>query len=206
MRLTQFFATRCLPAIAMLLAAVATLSAQGQLRVAESPQKRALDQLDQLQAVKPAAPYKVSSRFHLMEGTASGYLVVQFELPRGSYIYSMNQGGAIRPTKISVTESDAFVIDGKFTPDKPAEVIEQDPIFQQRVEKHKGKVQFFVPVKFNDVAAATSTTPEITINGQVCSDAGVCLPLRDKQVTATFGGFFGRTVEAPEAPDSPVVR
>ena len=158
------------------------------------------------QMASQAKPYKVSSRFHLMEGTTSGYLVVQVELSPESYMYSLNQTGAINPTKIKVVPSDEFIIDGKFNPDRPAEIIENDPVFNQRVEKHKGKVQFFAPVKFSSVEAVDKVQPEIILNGQVCSTAGVCLPIRDKRVQAEFGGFFGRSVEAPNAPGAPSLR
>jgi thiol:disulfide interchange protein len=151
------------------------------------------------QSGSQAAPYKLSSRFHLMEGTTSGYLVVQVELEPGSYIYSLSQTGAINPTKIQVVPSEAFFIDGKFNPDRPAEVVENDPVFNQRVEKHKGKVQFFVPVKFNSVESVSQVQPEVILNGQICSTHGVFLPIREKRVKAEFGGFFGRTVESPAA-------
>jgi len=141
-----------------------------------------------------------------MEGTTSGYLVVQVQLAAESYMYSLNQAGAINPTKIQVVPSDGFIVDGKFNPDRPAEIIENDPVFNQRVEKHKGKVQFFVPVKFASTEAASKTTPEVILNGQVCSTGGVCLPIRDKRVKAEFGGFFGRSVEAPTAPGTPTLR
>ena len=176
----------------------------------------------QLQGVKPslnrglgdlngqlesqAKPYAITSRFHLMEGTTSGYLVVQVDLGPGSHMYSLSQAGAINPTKIQVVPSDAFFIDGKFSPDRPADVIEKDPVFNQRVELHKGKVQFFVPVKFNSVEAISDTQPEIVFNGQVCSTEGVCLPIRDKRIKAEFGGFFGRTVELPATAETPALR
>jgi thiol:disulfide interchange protein len=158
------------------------------------------------QVAAQAKPYKVSSRFHLMEGTTSGYLVVQVELPPESYMYSLNQTGAINPTKIKVVPSDGFIVDGKFNPDRPAEVIENDPVFSQRVEKHKGKIQFFAPVKFSSVEAVSEAQPEIILNGQVCSAGGVCMPIRDKRVQAEFGGFFGRSVEATNAAGSASLR
>lgn len=176
-----------------------------QLKGVSAPLQRSIATLSD-QVEEQAKPYVLSSRFHLMEGTTSGYLVVQVELGPGNHLYSLNQAGAISPTKIEVVPNDAFYVDGKFNPDRPAEVVENDPVFNQRVEKHKGKVQFFVPVKFNSTDAINNAQPEVVLNGQVCSQDGVCMAIRDKKVTAEFGGFFGRTVEAPGKADKPTLR
>ena len=199
------FSVRLASLTAMVALAFMPTDSFAQLHGVESPLKRSLAGLDDQAAVQ-SKPYSISSRFHLMEGTTSGYLVVQVKLGTGSYMYSLSQAGAINPTKIEVVPSEAFFIDGKFSPDRPAEVIENDPVFNQRVEKHKGKVQFFVPVKFNSVEAISEAQPEIVLNGQVCSTEGVCLPIRDKRVTAEFGGFFGRSVEVPATADTPALR
>ena len=193
-----------------LFAAVATMTfmtadCSAQLKGVDSSLSRKMADLTG-QVAAQTKPYKVSSRFHLQEGTTSGYLVVQVELPPESYMYSLNQTGAIYPTKIQVVPSDGFVIDGKFNPDRPAEVTENDPVFNQRVEKHKGKVQFFAPVKFNSAEAIGKAQPEIILNSQVCSTGGVCLPIRDKRVKAEFGGFFGRSAEAEGAAGEPGLR
>lgn len=199
------FSIRLASLTAMVAVALIPASCFAQLKGVDSPLKRSMAGLAD-QTSTQTKPYSVTSRFHLMEGTTSGYLVVQVELGPGSYMYSLNQTGAIKPTKIQVVPSDAFFIDGKFNPDRPAEVIENDPVFNQRVEKHKGKVQFFVPVKFNSAEAAGEVQPEIVLNGQVCSIEGVCLPIRDKKVKAEFGGFFGRSVEVPRTAETPTLR
>ncbi len=199
------FSVRLASLATAVVAAFMPVRCSAQLKDVDSPLKRSMTGLADQTSIQ-TKPYLVTSRFHLMEGTTSGYLVVQVELGPGSYMYSLNQTGAINPTKIQVVPSDAFIIDGKFNPDRPAEVIENDPVFNQRVEKHKGKVQFFVPVKFNSVEAAGEVQPEIVLNGQVCSTEGVCLPIRDKRIKAEFGGFFGRSVELPATAETPALR
>lgn len=150
--------------------------------------------------------YKISSRFHLQEGTTSGYLVVQVELQKGNYIYSLSQDGAVPPTTIRVVPSADFIVDGRFNPDRPAEVVENDPVFNQRLEKHRDKVQFFVPVKIRPTAELAEIKPEVMVNGQVCSEGGVCMPIRSRRVQAEFGGYFGRTVENVDSSGSTLAR
>ncbi len=141
------------------------------------------------------SPYKLSARFHLQQGSHEGYLVLQFDLPNGSYVHSLTQSGDLQPSKIRVTPSNQFSTKGKFYPDRPPEVIEKDPVFQQRVEKHKDTVQFFVPIKVRADVDLKKLVPELVFNGQVCSSDGVCIPLRNKSVKARFAGYFERTSE-----------
>jgi thiol:disulfide interchange protein len=145
----------------------------------------------------PAQPYKLTSRFHLQQGSNHGYLVVRMEMPAGSYIYSMTQTAPLRPSKIDVAHSRQFRLKGTFTPDQPPTVIEKDPIFEQRLEKHKGTVQFFVPIEVAPGTTPEKLTAEVTFSGQVCSDQGVCLPLSDVASKGKFAGFFSPTPQPP---------
>ncbi len=141
------------------------------------------------------APYQLTGRYHLQQDSNEGYLILQFDLPKGSYIYSLTQSGELVPSKISVTPSKDFVIGGKFMPDSQPKVIEKDPVFNQRVEKHVGKVQFFVPIKIREGVDLSELRPELVFNGQVCSSKGICIPIRKKKILAEFGGYFQRTAE-----------
>ena len=147
----------------------------------------------------PAAPYQLSGRFHLQQGTSQGYLVLQCGLPPGSYIHSLTQTGDMNPSSIDVAPSQDFAVSGPFYPDSPATVIEKDPVFQQRVEKHLGKVQFFVPIQIRDGVDLSELKPVMVFSGQVCSDKGVCIPIREKTVRATFAGYFERAAEQPRS-------
>ena len=53
-------------------------------------------------------PFRLSSRFHLKKGTNQGYLIVKFELPDKSYIYSLTQPQPFSKTKITVANSPHF--------------------------------------------------------------------------------------------------
>jgi thiol:disulfide interchange protein len=139
------------------------------------------------------SPYKMSARFHLQQGSNEGYLVLQIDLPKGSYVYSLTQKGDLEPSKIRVVPSNSYSTKGRFNPDRPPIVVEEDPVFNQRVEKHKDSVQFFVPLKVRDDVDLKKMSPELVFTGQVCSENGVCMPLRNKKLKAKFAGYFDRT-------------
>lgn len=139
-------------------------------------------------------PFRLSSRFHLKKGTNQGYLIVKFELPDKSYIYSLTQPQPFSKTKITVANSPHFSLTGKrsFTPDRNPKIIESDPDFGKRLEKHSGVVQFFVPIKVNDTITANELLIKIEIDGQIC-DETTCLPISREKTTAKFAGFFDPT-------------
>ncbi|MFT5300941.1 MAG: hypothetical protein ACI87E_003727 [Mariniblastus sp.] len=153
----------------------------------------------QLPQFQQAEPYKITSRFHLEEGTYVGYLVVKVELPIGSYIHSLTQPAPMQPTEIKVQRSSQFRLDGPFLADRPATVIEKDPVFNQRLEKHVGDVQFFVPVEFAPGTDIKKVAAQISLNGQVCTDAGTCMQVSGVKTLGKFAGYFGR-VTSHQAP------
>ena len=151
----------------------------------------------QLKKAKPE-PYQFSSRIHLSEGTHSGYLVVEVQLAEGKHIYSMTQGGSIPPTTLKVTPNSQIQLTGPFSPDTPATVVENDPVLQQRLEKHTGKVQFFAPINVDPTADLDKLAAEIQFDGQICSQQA-CLPIRAQKVTGKFAGYFDTPAPASVA-------
>lgn len=139
------------------------------------------------------APFKFTARYLLEQGATSGYLILQCELPTGSYIHSLTQSGNLNPSKITFGEAIDFAVSEPFQPDLPPTIIENDPVFQQRLEKHFGTVQFFVPIDIRPGSDLNLLKPVLIFEGQVCSDAGVCMPLRNHKVKADFAGYFDRT-------------
>ncbi len=139
------------------------------------------------------APYKLSGRFHLQAGTTQGYLVLECQLQPGNYIYSLTQTEPIKPTQIRVTPSEQYAIKGAFNPDQPPKIIESDPVFEQRVEKHSGTVRFFVTFAIAPGTDINQLKPELLIDGQICSDEGFCIPINAQKVSAEFAGYFERT-------------
>jgi len=150
-------------------------------------------------AKKPADPWRMTARVHLEKGSTNGYLVLQVDLAAGHYIYAVTPKGSPAPTKIQVTKTAEYRLLGQFGPDQQPIVIEKDPLFEQRVEKHKGTVQFFAPIEVHPDLDLAKFNPEIKFIGQVCSEEGFCVPLRDKKVVASFAGFFERTAEGSQS-------
>ena len=135
---------------------------------------------------------KVSARFHIQSGTDQGFLIVKVEIAEGSYIYSLTQPEPLIPSKIVVKSSKSFVAGKNFKSDNPPKVIEKDPVFQARLEKHSGTVQFYAPIRLASASNLKSVQPEISFSGQVCSEQGYCIPLKGITAKAKFAGFFER--------------
>jgi hypothetical protein len=144
-------------------------------------------------AAAEQASYQLSGRFHLQTGTTQGYLVLECELQPGNYIYSLTQAEPLKPTQIRVAPSEQYALMGNFNPDQSPMVVEKDPIFEQRLEKHKGTVRFFVPFEIAPGVDANQLKPQLVIDGQICSDDGFCMPINAQTVSADFAGYFERT-------------
>jgi len=145
-------------------------------------------------------PWKFEARLHLQKGTSEGYLVLQMDLEKGHYIYSVSPKGSPAPTKVSVVANPSVQTRGVFAPNVPAEVTENDPVFNRRIEKHKGQVQFFIPCQLDgSVDFEAGAMPVIEFNGQVCSSDGVCIPITGHKIPAKFAGFFEREGQSAAA-------
>ena len=158
-------------------------------QIMDSPAEIAQRKLaQQMQQAKPK-PYEISSRIHLNKGTQEGYLVVEVQLADGKHIYSLTQAGDVPPTTLKMSPNQQIQLTGVFSPDKPAVVIENHPDFQQRVEKHTGKIQFFAPIKVAATADLAKLVAEVQFDGQVCSK-DACMPIRGKKIAGKFAGYF----------------
>lgn len=136
-------------------------------------------------------PLKFSSRYHIETGSKSGFLIVKVDIPEGSYIYGLSQKKPLIPSKITL-QSDQRIKLMAFQPDKSPKVIENDPIFRTRLEKHTGTVQFFAPIEVANVDDLEKFQPTILFSGQVCSEKGFCQSVRNQPISSKFAGFFQR--------------
>ena len=149
------------------------------------------------QAQTQAEPWKFEGRLHLQKGTGTGYIVLQIDLQPGHYIYSVDPKGSPAPTSVSLVQNAAVKTQGSFSPNVQPLVNENDPVFNRRIEKHKERVQFFIPCEVDPNADFQKAgMPVIEFNGQVCSEGGVCVPLRKQQIPVQFAGYFERENQA----------
>lgn len=135
---------------------------------------------------------KVTARFHLEEGTHRGFLIIRAQIPKDNYIYGVHQKKGSPSSKFVLAKTDQIRITAKFKPDKAPKVIANDPIFNARIEKHFGEVQFYAPIVIQPSANPAAIHPKIRFNGQMCSDAGFCVPIRDRIIPVEFAGYFRR--------------
>ena len=135
---------------------------------------------------------KLTARYQIEKGTRNGWIVVSAEIPEGNHIYALTQKGTPPPTKIKIAASDDFSVTKKFKPNKKPKVIEKDPVFESRVEKHEGKVAFLATITIADGVDIEELFIDLKFHGQICSDTA-CIPLRNKPIPVEFGGYFVKT-------------
>lgn len=133
---------------------------------------------------------KITARYHIESGTEKGFLIVKLRVPQDSYIYSLTQSSPLLPSKLKVVGTEQFTVGKNFTPGKKPKVIERDPVFETRVEKHFGSVQFYVPIKVAQGANLEMLKPEVQYFGQVCSKQGFCKQINGLKAGAKFAGYY----------------
>ena len=189
----------------MVTLSLGVMANQASGQIMDSPADTAQRQINEQVEKAKLEPYQMSSRIYLGQGTQTGYLVVEVQLAEGKHIYSLTQGGVVPPTILKVLPNNQIQLTGDFSPDTPATVIEKDPDFKQRLEKHLGKVQFFAPIKVTPTADLAKLAAEIQFDGQICSQ-DACVPIRAKKIASKFAGYFDSppaavsTAQQPAAP------
>jgi hypothetical protein len=144
---------------------------------------------------RPVGPYQLKARYHLEKGTNQGYLILMLDLAPGAYIHSLTLDEDLSPSKISVPTSADYRVGEKFYPDRAPTVVERDPVFERRMEKHFGQVQFFVPLEVRQGVDLQKLQPQLVFDGQVCTADGICIALSKQIVQAQFGGYFVRSAD-----------
>ena len=182
---------RCMLLSLLTIILVGGVANQVSAQIMDSPAEKAQQRLaQQIQKAKPQS-YQITSQILLNQGTQSGYLVVEVQLAAGKHIYALTQVG-IPPTVLKMLPNPQAQLTGPFSPDKPAVVIEDHPVFNRRVEKHTGTVQFFAPITVSPTADLAKLTVDVQFDGQVCSQ-NACVPIRGKKITSKFAGYFQST-------------
>lgn len=133
---------------------------------------------------------KISAKYQIEKGTRKGWLIVTVEIPAESHIYSVTQEGNPPPTKIKLAESEQFEILDKIRADKKPHVVENDPVFEQRVETYEaGVVNLLLPIEVVAGVDLEAVKFDAKFHGQICSPSG-CKPLFDKPLEVEWAGFY----------------
>lgn len=150
------------------------------------------------------AEFSATAGFKTNADGKTGVLEVRCQIPEGAHLYSVTQQKVVPgplKTRIRTDDSNNFMLTGDFQPDKDPHL---KPIPDQTVkaEEHKGKVVFSAPVKFAEGVDVASLTMNVMLTGQVCTDAGSCIQVREKLVASYEGDLASIPVGAKFAPDS----
>lgn len=132
---------------------------------------------------------KIKGTYQIEKNQRHGWLILNLEIPDGCHVYALTQEGTPPPTRLKLEESDQFELLEKFKANKKPKVIENDPIFEQRIEKHEGKIAFMAPIKIAAAVELESVEFQLKMNGQLCNDSG-CQLISDRKIEVEFAGFY----------------
>ncbi len=133
-------------------------------------------------------PIKLSAEFQLEKGKSTGKLILTAKIPEKHYVYSLTQKKGPPATKLKIAESKQFKL-GAFKPTKKPTVIENDELFNCRIEKHYGKIVFVAPITVASGVEPKNVEVSISVTGQVCSEEN-CTPFSNKKAVAKFSGYY----------------
>ena len=127
------------------------------------------------------APVKLQAEFEAHIASRTGVISVTCQLSDGWHINSVDQQGGPIATKISLGETDAVTLAGKFEPDVgPHEV--DDGAFDVARQEHTGRVTWSAPVRFLENTTIADLSIPVKFFYQACAES--CLPPKTEQVTA----------------------
>lgn len=141
---------------------------------------------------------KIEGTYQIEKDQRHGWLILNVKIPKGYHIYALTQIGNPPPTKIQLAKSTEFELMDKFKSDKKPKVVEKDPIFEQRIEKHDGKIAFMAPIKVAKSADLKDINFDLKISGQLCNDSG-CRLFNNKKIDVEFAGFYDKTEKKKSA-------
>ena len=130
-------------------------------------------------------PVFVEAEFKVHPATRTGVIAVTAEIEESWHINSVEQQGGPIATKISLGETDAVTLAGKFEPDElPHEV--DDGAFDVPREEHTGTVTWTAPIRFSADATLADLTIPVKFYYQACASS--CLRPTTERVTASYSG------------------
>ena len=152
-------------------------------------------------------PVFVEAEFKVHPATRTGVIAVTAEIEESWHINSVEQQGGPIATKISLGETDAVTLAGKFEPDElPHEV--DDGAFDVPREEHTGTVTWTAPIRFSADATLADLTIPVKFYYQACASS--CLRPTTERVTASYSGELTKApgveamaVKEPAVAESP---
>ena len=152
----------------------------------------------------PAAPVgelTVTGKFYLTPGSLQGRLVVEADISPEWHLYSITQPkGGPMISKIKIPDSVDYRLTGPFVPDQPphqipstAFEVDGKPLIE---EQHEGRVVWTAPIELTEGTKPEELEIAASFSGQICHNAGGCIPKSPKFV-AKFAGY--EEAQAPPA-------
>lgn len=133
-----------------------------------------------------------SASFEVMSTEPVGRVHLEATITDGWHMYSVTQpdGGPLATT--IKLDSPQVELTGPFVPDHAPEIDANELVWPGLpIEEHHGTVTWTAPFKWvQPEATPESVTLEISVDGQVCTDSGSCIPISDT-VEAKFTGYYG---------------
>ena len=180
---------------ALLVALLALLSAPALRAQEPAPALPSLNLLDQLNPLGSAASgggegdLVLVGRYRVLEGGTEGELTVEAGVAPSWHVYSLTQlPGGPQTSKLTVAASEQFRLLGPFVAEQPPKVKRYD-FFDVPVEEHDGTVTWTAPIRLAPNVLPHQVTFDVTFEGQICQDDGVCIPISARKVPIKFAGF-----------------
>ncbi len=139
----------------------------------------------------------VKGRFILDASKSAGFLQIRVDLADRWHIYSTTQPqgvGAPQATKVLVTDHADLQVVGPFTPDSQPKVKNLKYV-SVPIEEYGGHVVWSAPIQLKPGVDPTEIVIQGEVDGQICEEDGVCLPL--SSVDTTFRASFDESLVVP---------
>lgn len=126
--------------------------------------------------------------FQLLSGSREGRLFLTAESEPGWHVYSITQlDGGPQRTQITVDSAPDFELTGNFQADTAPRVKTYE-FFKVPVEEHPGTVTWTAPIRLAEGVEPQKLVIRMRFSGQICQDDGVCIPISNREVAASFAG------------------
>lgn len=152
-------------------------------------QLQGLDNL-QLSTLEEKENVTIEAAIRWQEGADVGRLEVTATIEDSWYVYSITQEpGGPKRTEIEIRDATAFEPTGPFVALQEPKRSESDVWKGLTVEKQFQKVTWAAPIRKTADVSPENVEAVVVVEGQVCSEAGSCIPFELKTV-ADFGGTY----------------